>query len=59
VAAVATQLLKSENLEERVARAESVRARLGILDMGRITGSVTPAQVSTECAACLELISFI
>jgi hypothetical protein len=32
VAAVATQLLKSENLEEPVARAESVRARLGILD---------------------------
>lgn len=58
-AAVATQLLKSENLEERVARAESVRARLGILEMGRITGSLTPAQVSTEYAACLELISFI
>ena len=58
-AAVATQMLKSQNLEERVARAESVRARLGILDMGRITGSLTPAQVSTEYAACLELISFI
>jgi MFS family permease len=59
VAAIATQLLKSENLEERVARAESVRARLGILNMGRITGSLTPAQVSTEYAACVELISFI
>jgi hypothetical protein len=59
VAAVATQLLKSENLDERVARAESVRARLGILDMGRITGSMTPAQISTEYAACVELISFI
>jgi hypothetical protein len=59
VAAVATQLLKSQNLEERVARAESVRARLGILDMGRVTGSLTPAQVSTEYAACVELISFI
>jgi hypothetical protein len=59
LAAVATQLLKSQNLEERLARAESVRARLGILDMGRITGSLTPAQVSTEYAACVELISFI
>jgi hypothetical protein len=29
VAAVATQMLKSQNQEERVARAESVRARLG------------------------------
>jgi hypothetical protein len=59
IAAVATQLLKSGNLEERVARAEGVRARLGILEMGRVTGSLTPAQVSTEYAACLELISFI
>ena len=59
VAAIGTQLLKSQNLEERIARAESVRARLGILDMGRITGSLTPAQVSNEYAACLELISFI
>jgi hypothetical protein len=59
VAAVATQLLKSGNLEERVSRAESVRARLGIVEMGRVTGSMTPAQVSTEYAACLELISFI
>ena len=59
VAAIETQMLKSQNLEERIARAESVRARLGILDMGRITGSLTPAQVSNEYAACLELISFI
>jgi hypothetical protein len=59
VAAVATQLLKSANLEERVVRAETVRVRLGILDMGRITGSLTPAQVSTEYAACVELVSFI
>jgi hypothetical protein len=59
LADVATQLLKSQNLEERVARAESVRARLGILDMGRITGSLTPAQVSNEDAACVEFISFI
>jgi hypothetical protein len=59
VAAVATQMLKSQNQEERVGRAESVRARLGILDMGRITGSLTPAQVSNEYAACLDLISFI
>jgi hypothetical protein len=59
VAAVATQLLKSQNLEERVARAESVRARLGIPDIGRITGSLTPAQVLTEYAACIQSISFI
>jgi hypothetical protein len=57
LATVATQLLKSQN--QRVARAESVQARLGVLDMGRITGSLTPAQVSTEYAAYVELSSLI
>jgi hypothetical protein len=57
LAAVATQLLKSQN--QRVARAESVQARLGVLDMGRTTGSLTPAQVSTEYAAYVELSSLI
>jgi hypothetical protein len=58
VAAIATHLLKSQNLEERVTRAESVRTRLAILDIGRITGTLTPTQVATEYAACLELTSF-
>jgi len=40
-AAVSTQLLKSQNLEEHVSKAESVRARLEILDVGRVTGTLT------------------
>jgi hypothetical protein len=58
-AAISTQLLKSQNLEERVAKAESVRARLEILDIGRITGTLTPEQVAAEYTACVALVSFI
>jgi hypothetical protein len=58
-AAVATQLLKSQNLEEKVSKAEGVRARLEILDIGRVTGTLTPEQVAAEYTACVALISFI
>jgi hypothetical protein len=58
-AAISTQLLKSQNLEERVSKAESVRARLEILDIGRITGTLTPEQVAAEYTACVALVSFI
>ena len=58
-AAISTQLLKSQNLEERVSKAESVRARLEILDIGRITGTLTPEQIAAEYTACVALVSFI
>jgi len=58
-AAVSTQLLKSQNLEERVSKAESVRARLEILDIGRITGTLTREQIAAEYTACVALVSFI
>ena len=58
-AAVSTQLLKSQDLEEHVSKAESVRARLEILDVGRVTGTLTPEQVAAEYTACVALVSFI
>ena len=58
-AAISTQLLKSQNLEERVSKAESVRARLEILDIGRITGTLTREQIAAEYTACVALVSFI
>ena len=58
-AAIATQLLKSQNLEERVSKAENVRARLEILDIGRVTGTLTREQAATAYSACVALISFI
>jgi hypothetical protein len=58
-AAIATQMLKSHNVDERVVRAEGVKARLEVLDVGRITGQLTPQQVATEYAACVQQASFI
>jgi hypothetical protein len=58
-AAIATQLLKSHNVDENVARAENVRARLEALDLGRITGRLTPDQVATEYSACIAQASFL
>ena len=58
-AAISTQLLKSHAIEEHVARAEAVRAKLEALDLGRITGRLTPEQVATEYSACIEQASFL
>ena len=58
-AAISTQLLKSHNVDENVARAENVRARLEALDLGRITGRLTPDQVATEYSACIAQASFL
>jgi 16S rRNA A1518/A1519 N6-dimethyltransferase RsmA/KsgA/DIM1 with predicted DNA glycosylase/AP lyase activity len=52
-------MLKSNNIDERVAKAEAVKARLEILEIGRMTGNLTPEQAATEYSACLELASFI
>jgi hypothetical protein len=58
-AAISTQLMKSHAIEEHVARAEAVRAKLEALDLGRITGRLTPEQVATEYSACIEQASFL
>jgi hypothetical protein len=58
-AAIATQLLKSNNVDERVTQAENVRARLEVLDLGRVTGRLTPDQVAAEYSACIQQASFL
>jgi hypothetical protein len=58
-AAISTQLMKSHAIEEHVARAEAVRAKVEALDLGRITGRLTPEQVATEYSACIEQASFL
>jgi hypothetical protein len=58
-AAISTQLMKSHAIEEHVARAEVVRAKLEALDLGRITGRLTPEQVASEYSACIEQASFL
>ena len=51
-ATISTQMLKSNNIDERVARAEAVKAWLEVLDLPPATGQLTPEQVATEYAAC-------
>lgn len=58
-AAISTQMMKSHHIDERVSLAENVRARLEVLDLGRITGRLTPDEVATEYSACVQLASFL
>ena len=59
VAAVVTQLQKSNSVGENVSRAETIRARLEVLNIGLISGSLSQEQAATEYAACVEQSSFI
>jgi hypothetical protein len=59
VAAVVTQLQKSNSVGENVSRAETIRARLEVLNIGLISGNVSQEQAATEYAACVEQSSFI
>jgi hypothetical protein len=58
-AAIATQLLKSHNVDERVARAQTARAKLDIIRFGLATGQTTEAHAADEYNASVELSSFI
>jgi hypothetical protein len=59
VAAVVTQLQKSNSVGENVSRAETIRARLDVLNIGLISGNLSQDQAATEYAACVEQSSFI
>jgi hypothetical protein len=59
MAALATQLLKSQNLEERVTRALGCRAKLEVLEIGMATGQLTPAQAAAEYLRCVEDAAFL
>jgi hypothetical protein len=58
-ATVATQLLKSQNIEEHVTRAQSCRAKLEVLDVGLTTGAVDLQQATTEYLRCVEETAFL
>jgi hypothetical protein len=59
VAAIVTQLQKSNSVGENVSRAETIRARLEVLNIGLISGRLSQEQAATEYAACVEQSSFI
>ena len=58
-ATVATQLLKSSNLEERVFRGQSCRAKLEALEVGLSTGQIDVARATGEYMKCLEEAAFL
>jgi MFS family permease len=53
-ATVATQLLKSQNVEEHVSRAQSCRAKLDVLEIGLKTAQIDVARATSEYMRCLE-----
>jgi len=53
-ATVATQLLKSQNVEEHVTRAQSCRAKLDVLEIGLKTAQIDVARATSEYMRCLE-----
>jgi MFS family permease len=59
LATVATQLLKTNNIEEHVAQAQSCRAKLEVLDVAITLGQLDTAQATGEFLRCLEAASFL
>jgi hypothetical protein len=58
-ATLSTQLLKSQNIEEHVARAQSCRAKLEVLEIGLSTGHLDTSQTASEFIRCVEDVSFL
>ena len=58
-ATVSTQLLKSQNIEEHVTRAQSCRAKLEVLEVGLTTGHIDATQATSEFIRCVEEVSFL
>lgn len=58
-ATVSTQLLKSQNLEEHLARAQACRARLEMIEVGLSIGYLDVPQATGDFLRCVEDASFI
>jgi MFS family permease len=59
MATVATQLLKSHNIEEHVTRAQGCRAKLEVLEVGLTLGQLDARQATTEYLKCVEDAAFL
>ena len=58
-ATVSTQLLKSQNVEELTARAQSCRAKLETIEIGLSTGYLDLTQATREFRRCDEDAAFL
>ena len=59
MATVATQLLKSHNIEEYVTRAQGCRAKLEVLEIGLTMGQLDMRQAAAEYLKCVEEAAFL
>jgi hypothetical protein len=59
MATVATQLLKSHNVEEHVTRAEGCRAKLEVLEVSLAIGHLDLQQATSEYLKCLQDAAFL
>ena len=58
-ATIATQLLKSNNIEQNVGRAQSARAKLEVLETGVLLGQIDPQQAVAEFLKSVEDTAFL
>jgi hypothetical protein len=58
-ATIATQLLKSNNIEEHVTRAQGCRAKLEVLEVGLTMGQIDTRQATSEFLKCVEDAAFL
>ena len=58
-ATIATQLLKSNNIEEHVTRAQGCRAKLEVLEVGLTMGHIDARQATSEYLKCVEDAAFL
>ena len=58
-AAVATQLLKSHNIEDRINRAQGARAKIQMLEVGIESGLMSPAEAGAAYILCIGDIAFL
>jgi len=59
MATISTQLLKSDNVEEYVTRAQGCRAKLEVLEAGLALGQVDAQQATSEYLKCVEEAAFL
>lgn len=59
VATIATQLLKSHNIEANVTQAQSCRAKLEVLETAVTLGQLDTAQATSEFLKCVEAAAFL
>lgn len=59
LATVATQVLKSNNLEQNIGRAQSARAKLEVLETSVTLGQLDTKQAAAEFLKCVEDAAFL